>query len=197
MGRVGNCRRQRIAKDGSSFFSVHPDVVGEGCGRRAAASPRRSGAVRIAQRPCPPAGRGRGCRSATTSTKNIGMRPLSLELRALNRDHFCFTSLRWLALLSGPPAVMQSNRLTIQFSPRGLWRCVLEVGLLLNSLMTASASVYYRFNVAAETPAGGLTGVGTGPSINDKGNVAFVGKFGNSPSVMMWSPTTEKVTGLI
>ena len=53
--------------------TLHPDLVGDGSGRRAAASPRRSGASRTAQRPCPPAGRGRGCRSATTSTDKIGM----------------------------------------------------------------------------------------------------------------------------
>ncbi len=45
---------------------VYPEVVGDGSGRRAAASPRRLGAARTAQRPCPPVGRRRGCRSATT-----------------------------------------------------------------------------------------------------------------------------------
>ncbi len=72
---------------------------------------------------------------------------------------------------------------------RGFARTLLGVGLLTGA-MTVSASVFYRFSVVAETPAGGLTGVGGGPSINDKGKVAFVGTFTNGPSILVWDPTT-------
>ncbi len=65
--------RASIRRSVAQILPVHPEVVGEGRGRRAAASPRRSGGARTAPRPCPPAEGGRGCRSATTSTKNFGM----------------------------------------------------------------------------------------------------------------------------
>ncbi len=72
---------------------------------------------------------------------------------------------------------------------KGFARPLLGVGLLTGA-MASSASVFYRFSVVAETPAGGLTGVGGGPSINDKGKVAFVGTFTNGPSILVWDPTT-------
>ncbi len=52
------CQRSKPQLSGLQFMSlmqpwadaVHPEVVGDGCGRRAAASPRRSGAARSALR---------------------------------------------------------------------------------------------------------------------------------------------------
>jgi hypothetical protein len=52
----------------------------------------------------------------------------------------------------------------------------------------AMASVYYAFNVVAETGVGGFTGLGNGPSINDKGKIAFVSTSAGGPTVTLWSP---------
>jgi beta-lactam-binding protein with PASTA domain len=64
----------------------------------------------------------------------------------------------------------------------------LAVGLLTYA-GAASATVFYKFRVVADTSLGGFAGVGTGPSINDKGKVAFVGNFTDGPSIMVWDPT--------
>ena len=49
-------------------------------------------------------------------------------------------------------------------------------------------------DVVASTPMGSFVAFGTGPSINDKGKVAFLAKTANSPTgpstVMVWSPTS-------
>jgi len=96
---------------------------------------------------------------------------------------------------SKPPARQKTTFLSVFINSTitrlltGFARPLLGVGLLTGA-MAASASVFYRFSVVAETPVGGFTGVGAGPSINDKGKVAFVGKFANGPSIMVWDPTT-------
>ncbi|MEO8135876.1 MAG: hypothetical protein ABI831_18100, partial [Betaproteobacteria bacterium] len=53
---------------------------------------------------------------------------------------------------------------------------------------SAAASVFYTFNVVAETGAGGFTSLGNGPSINDKGKISFVSTSAGGPTVMLWSP---------
>ena len=60
--------------------------------------------------------------------------------------------------------------------------------VMLACAAPVTASVFYKFIVAAETPTGGFTGFGNGPSINDKGKAAFIGQFAGGPSVMLWTP---------
>ena len=43
--------------------------------------------------------------------------------------------------------------------------------------VTSTTSPFYKFTVIAQTKAGGLTKIQPGVSINDKGNVAFIGTF--------------------
>ena len=61
---------------------------------------------------------------------------------------------------------------------------------LLAVSTAAPASVFYKFNVVAETPTGGFVSFGNGPSVNDKGKVAFVGRLAASgnESVYLWTP---------
>ena len=61
---------------------------------------------------------------------------------------------------------------------------------LLLPATAASASVFYKFNVVAETPTNGFVSFGTGPSVNDKGKVAFIGRLAASgnESVYLWTP---------
>jgi beta-lactam-binding protein with PASTA domain len=70
--------------------------------------------------------------------------------------------------------------------------CRSVVGTLAATLFAVatatSASVFYKFNVVAESGVGGFTGFGMGPSVNDKGKVAFVGTHAGGPSVFLWTP---------
>lgn len=61
---------------------------------------------------------------------------------------------------------------------------------LLASAHVGLATVFYRFSIVAETPGVGFQGIGNGPSINEKGKVAFVAKFANGSSIMVWDPIT-------
>jgi Dockerin type I domain/PASTA domain len=54
---------------------------------------------------------------------------------------------------------------------------------------SAAPGLYHRIDVIAATGASGWTGFGNGPSINDKGKVAFVTKSAAGDSVEVWSPT--------
>jgi hypothetical protein len=73
--------------------------------------------------------------------------------------------------------------------PRRWAACVLAAGLFAVAT-AASASVFYKFNVVAETPTTGFVSLGTGPSVNDKGKVAFVVRLAASgnESVYLWTP---------
>ena len=42
---------------------------------------------------------------------------------------------------------------------------------------SAAASVFYAFNVVAESGVGAFFSFGNGPSVNDKGKVAFVARY--------------------
>ena len=53
----------------------------------------------------------------------------------------------------------------------------------------ASASVFYKFDIVGQTGTGGIVSLGTGPSVNEKGNVAYIGRYSGGPSVFAWSPT--------
>jgi beta-lactam-binding protein with PASTA domain len=52
----------------------------------------------------------------------------------------------------------------------------------------AHASVFYRFDVVAQTGVANFTSFGNGPSINDAGKVAFVGRVSGGESVYHWTP---------
>ncbi|MEO8675919.1 MAG: hypothetical protein ABI569_10085 [Casimicrobiaceae bacterium] len=54
----------------------------------------------------------------------------------------------------------------------------------------APASVFYKFDVVAESGVAGFTTFGDGPSINNKGKVAFVGRFSGGESVYLWTPVS-------
>ena len=65
----------------------------------------------------------------------------------------------------------------------------------------APASVFYKFNVVAETgvsPTASTTILGNGPSINSKGKVAYVGVVTNQAdeTVYLWSPSTGTSTDI-
>ena len=65
---------------------------------------------------------------------------------------------------------------------RSLRACALLVTLL--ALAPPSlASVFYRFDIVAQTGQGSIVSLGTGPSINSKGKVAYIGRYSNGPSV--------------
>jgi beta-lactam-binding protein with PASTA domain len=56
----------------------------------------------------------------------------------------------------------------------------LAVAALAACSTLASASVFYKFDVVAESGQGGIVNLGTGPSINNAGDVAYVGRFTSS-----------------
>lgn len=63
------------------------------------------------------------------------------------------------------------------------------VGLALSfAAGIAAASVFYKMDVVAQTGSGGIVSLGTGPSVNDKGKVAYIGRYAGGPSVFAWSP---------
>ena len=66
---------------------------------------------------------------------------------------------------------------------------LLSAVALIVSIPAATASVFYKMDVVAATPVGGFNAFGTGPSVNDKGKVAFVAKSPSGPTVMAWTPT--------
>ena len=79
---------------------------------------------------------------------------------------------------------------------------MVAVGIATAAGLT-SASVFYKFNVVAETglPPFNLTGLGNGPSINDEGKVAYIGRItqNSNESVFVWSPVggnTDVAPGL-
>ncbi|HEX4884136.1 MAG TPA: hypothetical protein VFX05_08370, partial [Casimicrobiaceae bacterium] len=53
----------------------------------------------------------------------------------------------------------------------------------------APASVFYKFDVVAQTGQGGIVSLGTGPSVNEKGKVAYIGRYAGGPSVFAWTPS--------
>ncbi len=63
---------------------------------------------------------------------------------------------------------------------------------LLLAATAAPASVFYKFNVVAETPTNGFVSFGTGPSVNEKGKVAFVGRIAanTNESIYVWDPVS-------
>ncbi len=68
------------------------------------------------------------------------------------------------------------------------------------SAASAHAGVFYRFNVVGETATApfNFTSFGNGPSINDKGKVAYVGKVAvnSNESVVVWSPVASTSTDI-
>ena len=68
------------------------------------------------------------------------------------------------------------RRRTAQTSRRGSRRR-LAADRLEQRICLSPPPVYYDYTVIAKTGDQGLTGLGTGPSINDNGQVAFVGQF--------------------
>jgi hypothetical protein len=46
-------------------------------------------------------------------------------------------------------------------------------------------SVFYDYDIIAQTGENGLTGFGNAPSINDTGNVAFVGKYADGSEAVL------------
>jgi beta-lactam-binding protein with PASTA domain len=68
------------------------------------------------------------------------------------------------------------------------WAAPALSALLFAIATGSSASVFYKFNVVAETPTNGFVSFGTGPSVNDKGKVAFVGSHSGGPSIFLWTP---------
>ena len=61
----------------------------------------------------------------------------------------------------------------------------------------ASASVFYKFDIVAQTGTGGIASLGTGPAVNEKGKVSYIGRTTTSTtasaSVYVWSPTGGSV----
>ncbi|MEO8739000.1 MAG: PASTA domain-containing protein [Casimicrobiaceae bacterium] len=57
---------------------------------------------------------------------------------------------------------------------------------------SAAASVFYAATVVAESGLGGFVSFGNGPSVNDKGKVAFIGRYSASTftdeAVHLWTP---------
>ena len=82
---------------------------------------------------------------------------------------------------------MPRPALNVPAAPRSpLW---LMAALLLTVLgSNAHASVFYNTRVVASTDGGNFTGFGVGPSINDKGKVAFVAQYANGNSISGLGP---------
>ncbi len=59
---------------------------------------------------------------------------------------------------------------------------------IMATAITADASVFYRLDVVAASGTNNWTGFGLGPSVNNKGKVAFVTKSVQGDSVAVWNP---------
>ena len=59
---------------------------------------------------------------------------------------------------------------------------LLLVCALFSGANAASASVFYKMDIVAATPVGIFNAFGTGPSVNDKGKVAFIAKSPAGPT---------------
>lgn len=65
--------------------------------------------------------------------------------------------------------------------------------LCVATTLAAQASVFYKFDIVAQTGQDGIVSLGTGPSVNAKGKVAYVGTYAGGPSVFSWSPAGGRV----
>ena len=69
---------------------------------------------------------------------------------------------------------------------------ILALGLLAAYTTCVAASVFYAPTVVAESGVGGFVSFGNGPSVNDKGKVAFIGRYSatanTNETVHLWTP---------
>jgi hypothetical protein len=67
---------------------------------------------------------------------------------------------------------------------------VLILALVLFFIATPASAVDYNYDVIGSTGQVGITGIGIYPSINDYGNVAFVGRFATGQGIFVGNGTT-------
>jgi|CXWL01.1.fsa_nt_gi beta-lactam-binding protein with PASTA domain len=72
-------------------------------------------------------------------------------------------------------------------------QCLITFLLALTLTSLAEASVFYKFDVIAKTGQAGLLGLGSGPSINDNGSVAFQGVVTGGQSIFVGDGNTDPI----
>ena len=88
----------------------------------------------------------------------------------------CFTS--WMLLLCSWSRNQSRRTTTYRHVPCGHLRENHQIAAVVERLEQRTLlSTLYDFDVIVRTGDQGLTGLGSGPSINDNGTVAFVGRF--------------------